>query len=111
MLTLKALALTALLAAPVDNTVLEEIRTEATRGDREARLELGILYEFGYGMKGNEQVALAWYMLAADAGSHRGAKRRDLLLKRLSADEIAAAKRLSAKLAKKAPPAPASAPK
>ncbi len=100
--TLTTLALTLLLAASPAQTGLDQIRSEAEHGDPDARLELGILYEFGFGMKDNEEVALAWYMLAADAGSARGAKRRDLLLARLPPPKAEAARRLAGRLAKKA---------
>ncbi len=107
---LPAAVLAALLpfAAPaaVDKTAgLTEIRAAAQRGDAEAQLELGILYEFGYGMADNQIAALAWYSLAAKQGHSKAAARADLLKKRLPPGDVAKADGMSAKLLGKQPPA------
>ncbi len=93
---------------------LDEIRAGADKGDAEAQVELGVLYEFGFGMPNNEVVALAWYLLAAEQGNARATTRRDLLMNRMAQKDVEAARRLSARLLKKTekpearpPPAPA----
>jgi len=77
---------------------LKVISDAARQGDAEAQLELGILYEFGYGMANNQIVALAWYTLAAQQGNQKAVARRDILRKRLSQAEVDKAETLSAKL-------------
>ncbi len=93
---------------------LDEIRAEAEKGDAEAQVELGVLYEFGFGMPNSEVAALAWYLLAAEQGNVRATTRRDLLMNRMAQKDVEAARRLSARLLKKtekpevrAAPAPA----
>ena len=71
----------------------DEMRRAAEQGDAEMQLELGVLYEYGYGLKENAVPALAWYMIAADQGNGRAAQRRDALKQRMSAAEIAQAER------------------
>jgi localization factor PodJL len=91
-------------AAGVDKTAgLKEIREAAQRGDAEAQLELGILYEFGYGMTNNQIAALAWYNLAAKQGQPKAAARADLLKKRLPPGDVEKADSLSTKLLGKQP--------
>jgi TPR repeat protein len=108
---LKPLAIVLLLLTSIGpaGAGLEDIRAAAEAGDAEAQLELGILYEYGFGMKDNEVVALAWYLLAAERGSPRAVTRRDLLLNRLAPKDVEAAQNLRARLLKTpaAPPAPA----
>ncbi|OGI38168.1 MAG: hypothetical protein A2V91_04775 [Candidatus Muproteobacteria bacterium RBG_16_64_10] len=107
---LPAVVLAALLpfaaAAAVDKTAgLKEIREAAQRGDAEAQLELGILYEFGYGMTNNQIAALAWYNLAAKQGQQQAAARVDLLKKRLPPGDVEKADSMSARLLGKKPAA------
>lgn len=93
-------------AAGVDKTAgLKEIREAAQQGDAEAQLELGILYEFGYGMANNKIAALAWYRLAAQQGHQKAAARVDLLKKHLPPGDVDKADSMSAKLLGKQPPA------
>ncbi len=79
-------------------TGLTEISAAARQGDAEAQLELGILYEFGYGMADNQIAALAWYILAAQQGHAKAAVRRDILKKRLPQSDIDKAGGMSARL-------------
>jgi TPR repeat protein len=93
-------------SAGVDKTAgLTEIREAARQGDAEAQLELGILYEFGYGMANSQIAALAWYSLAARQGHPKAAARADLLKKRLPPGDVAKADSMSAKLLGKQPAA------
>ncbi len=82
-----------------DPLLPEDISRDARSGDPEAQLEMGILYEYGFRMKGNRVVALAWYQLAAEKGSARAAKYRDLLISKLSAAQVEAARKHSHALA------------
>ncbi len=65
-----------------------DVLEAAQRGDQEAQLEMGILYEFGFFMPGHTIPALAWYMLSAEQGNQKAIKRRDLLISRMSQGEI-----------------------
>ena len=77
---------------------LEDIRAAAERGDAKRQFELGELYEFGFGMQQNRVPALAWYIVAADAGHTVAAQRRDYLRQQLTQDQVAAAEREAASL-------------
>lgn len=76
----------------------EDVQRAAQAGDPEAQLEMGILYEFGFFMEGNDIPALAWYMLAAKQGNQRAVKRRDLLMTRMSQPDIDQARSQSGQL-------------
>lgn len=82
-----------------------EITAAAQRGDAEAQHELGILYEFGYGMANNQIAALAWYNVAAQQGHAKAAARRDLLKARLPQADIDKANGMSTRLLAKQPAA------
>ncbi|MFQ5544637.1 MAG: hypothetical protein ACE5FE_01540 [Acidiferrobacterales bacterium] len=75
-----------------------DVLEAAQRGDQEAQLEMGILYEYGFFMPGNTIPALAWYMLSAEQGNQKAIKRRDLLLSRMSQSEIDQAQSQSSQL-------------
>jgi TPR repeat protein len=78
-----------------DPALPEDILRDARRGDPEAQVEMGILYEYGFRMKGNRVVALAWYLLAAEKGNARAIKYRDRLQHKLSAAQVDAARKQS----------------
>jgi len=103
-----------LLAAPAfaadEPPALATLRHSAEQGSRDAQLELGILYECGCRMPDNLGPALAWYMRAADQGSEKAAKRRDVLLGSMKPDEVEQAKKLADEIAAKQPPSPTTAP-
>ncbi len=80
---------------------LEDLRAEAERGDPAAQYDMGVLYEFGFNLPDNRAPALAWYMLAADQGNARAAKRRDQLKGRMTPEEVKEAERLANRLAAK----------
>ena len=84
-------------------TGLTDITNAAQRGDAEAQHELGILYEFGYGMANNQIAALAWYNVAAQNGHAKAAARRDILKARLSQADIDKAGGMSVRLLAKQP--------
>ena len=90
-----------LLVAPTwaqDASRPEAIRQAAESGNAEAQLEMGILYEFGFYMEGNDVPALAWYMLAAKQGNEKAIKRRDLLMSRMTQAQVEQAQQESAGL-------------
>lgn len=78
-----------------DPVAPEDVLRDARGGDQEAQVEMGILYEYGFRMKGNRIVALAWYQLAADQGNARAAKYRDRLQSKLSASQVEKARKQS----------------
>ncbi len=82
-------------AAEGEDMGFGDVERQARGGNVEAQLEVGILYEFGFGMKNNLVPALAWYLLAADQGNPQAIERRDFLLKQLGKDQIAEARKLS----------------
>lgn len=84
-----------------------DVLSAAQRGNVEAQLEMGILYEFGFNMPDNEVAALAWYMVAANANP-KAAKRRDYLLGKLPKQKVEAAEKLSKTLV--SAPAPSTQP-
>ncbi len=75
-------------AAWAQQSVPMDVLEAAQRGDQEAQLEMGILYEFGFFMPGHTIPALAWYMRSAEQGNQKAIKRRDLLISRMSQGEI-----------------------
>lgn len=76
-----------------DPLLPEDISQDARGGSPEAQLEMGILYEYGFRMKGNRVIALAWYQLAAEKGNARATKYRDRLLSKLSTAQVEAARK------------------
>jgi len=97
--------------AEEDAAGLAPLRAAAERGDPEAQVELGILYEYGFSLPDHKAQALAWYMIAAESGSAKAVVRRDALKGRMNAAEIEEAERRHAELAatvqKPAAPEPA----
>ena len=81
-----------------DPVLPHDILRDARAGDAEAQLEMGILYEYGFRMKGNRVVALAWYYLAAKQGGDRAVKYHDRLSAKLSTAQVAAARKQSTRL-------------
>lgn len=81
---------------------LDEVRAAAESGDAEKQLELGELYEFGFGMPGNLVPALVWYTASAEQGNPNAQARRDLVKARMTPQQIAEAERQSRSIAKKA---------
>ena len=86
-------------------TGLTDITNDAQRGDAEAQHELGILYEFGYGMANNQIAALAWYSVAAQQGHAKAAERRDILKARMPQSDVDKAGGMSTRLLAKQPAA------
>ena len=110
-IVLLILGLTApLFAGAQDSPSLEQMRAAAEKGNADAQLEMGILYEFGYNMPKNDINALAWYLRAADQGNVLAAKRRDQIKPGMKPEEIEAAHKLSQELAVQQPPTAAPAP-
>ena len=83
-----------------------DVLAAARGGDAEAQLEMGVLYEYGFYLENNKVPALAWYMLAAEQGNEKAARRRDKLMQTLSQAQIEEARRLSRTLVGAATTAP-----
>ena len=92
-----------LAAGAQDLASLEQLRLTAEKGDADAQLEMGILYEFGFNLPKNSVNALAWYLRAAEQGNAFALKRRDAIQSGMSPEQIEAAQNLSRELAAKAP--------
>lgn len=88
----------------------DEVLRAAKRGNADAQLEMGILYEYGFFMPDHRPPALAWYTLAAQQGNAKAARHRDRLKQKMTPSEISRAQELSASLAPTQSPAPAQAP-
>lgn len=83
-----ALMLIALLWQPAAHADLDDIRRTAEAGDREAQLELGILFQYGFNYKDNEIPALTWYSLSANQGNARAARLRDALKAKMTEKDV-----------------------
>ena len=107
-----ALMLTALLWQSAAHADLDDIRRTAEAGDREAQLELGILFQYGFNYKDNEIPALTWYSLSANQGNARAVGLRDALKAKMTEKEVQEAMEQVAtfKPKGKLPAAPAPAP-
>lgn len=99
---------------PAAQADLESVRAAAHAGNVEAQLELGELYEFGFGLKENAVPALAWYLAASRGGNARASQRASVLTPKLTAAQRQEAERMSlefktaarAPVASPTPPAP-----
>ncbi len=92
------IAMPAFAAAPPASP--DAVRKAAEAGNAEAQLNLGILYEYGFRLKGNKVEALAWYMAAADQGLEMAAKHRDKLMHELTPAQVEQARQKSKKIAR-----------
>jgi TPR repeat protein len=77
----------------------DDVLEAAAKGNAEAQLEMGILYQFGFHMPGNRVPALAWYLVAAEQGNQSAAQRSAALEKEMLPTEVEEARRLSQDLA------------
>ena len=99
------LLLTAFLWQPVAHADLDAIRRTAETGDRDAQLQLGILFQFGFNYKDNEIPALTWYSLSANQGHPRAIGLRDALKSKMTEKDVQEAQEQIASFkAKGAPP-------
>jgi len=87
-----------------DLASLEQLRLTAEKGDADAQLEMGILYEFGFNMPKNSVTALAWYLRAVEQDNAFALKRRDAIQSGMSPEQIEAARKLAQELAAQSPP-------
>ncbi len=67
----------------------------ARQGDAEAQNSLGAMYEYGRGVRSNRMIAHMWYEVAEANGNNRGTLNRKRLAKKLPAQELVDAKKLS----------------
>ena len=87
-------------AAWAQQSLPTDVLQAAQRGDQEAQLEMGILYEYGFFMPDHTIPALAWYMLSAEQGNQKAIKRRNLLTSRMSQSEVDQARSQTSQLAR-----------
>ena len=104
------LMLTALLWQSAAHADLDDIRRTAEAGDREAQLELGILFQYGFNYKDNEIPALTWYSLSANQGNARAQRLRDALKAKMTEKEVQEAMEQVASFKPKGTPPAAPAP-
>lgn len=83
-----AFVFAALLWQPLAHADLDDIRRTAEAGDRNAQLELGILFQYGFNYKDNEIPALTWYSLSANQGHPRAVRLRDSLKAKMSEKDV-----------------------
>ena len=76
----------------------DDVLQAASKGNPEAQLEMGILYQFGFHMPGNKVPALAWYLAAAEQGNQIAAEKSDVLQKDMLPTEVEEARQLSQNL-------------
>lgn len=105
---LLSLVLAPAVQAVEDPVSLDQLRVAALKGDADAQLELGMLYEYGFNFTANRAPAFAWYTVAAEHGNAKAAQRRDALRPQLNAKEIEEANKLVAEWAVKKPDTAAS---
>lgn len=73
---------------PTDYAGLKKL---AEQGDAEAQLSLGVMYGGGHGVLKDEQSAYFWWLLSSARGVQDAAKNRDIVERRLSPAQRAAA--------------------
>jgi localization factor PodJL len=78
-------------------------RRAADYGVRDSQFNLAILYARGMGVSQNMQLSYIWFAAAADQGDADAAKKRDEIAGRLSASDLAAAKKQAAAFHPRAP--------
>lgn len=83
-----ALLFSAFAWLPVAHADLDDIRRTAEAGDRDAQLQLGILFQYGFKYKDNEIPALTWYSLAANQGHPRALGLRDALKAKMTEQDV-----------------------
>lgn len=77
-----------LLWQPLAHADLDDIRRTAEAGDRDAQLQLGILFQYGFNYKDNEIPALTWYSLSANQGHPKAIHLRDSLKAKMSEKDV-----------------------
>lgn len=83
-----AFVFAALLWQPQAHADLDDIRRTAEAGDRDAQLQLGILFQYGFNFKDNEIPALTWYSLSANQGHPKAVRLRDSLKAKMSEKDV-----------------------
>ncbi len=77
----------------------DDVLQAAKTGNPEAQLEMGILYQYGFNMPGNNVPALAWYLTSAEQGNQSAISRSNALQKQMLPTEVEEARQLSQNLA------------
>lgn len=76
----------------------DDVLDAASKGNPEAQLEMGILYQFGFHMPGNKVPALAWYLASAEQGNQAAAQKSSVLEQEMLPAEVEEARALSQNL-------------
>ncbi len=74
-----------------DQQAVAWFRKAAEQGHAGAQLNLGVMYYNGQGVPKDEQMAYFWWLLASAQGHQNAAERRDIVERRLSSEQRAAA--------------------
>ena len=75
--------------------IFEDAYRLAERGNTEAQIDIGNLYFKGLGVQQDFSQAHMWFNLAAGSGNNVAAKKRDLVAKKMSAQQISDAQELA----------------
>tara|TARA_B100000886_G_scaffold292722_1_gene218651 strand:+ start:732 stop:1112 length:381 start_codon:yes stop_codon:yes gene_type:complete len=76
------------------SNALRIFRLAAEQGDSKAQYNLGVMYRDGQGVPQDNVYANMWWSIAASNGSDIGAGNRDRVVKEMTKDQIAKARRL-----------------
>jgi len=76
-------------------------RKAAEQGNTAAQLNLGVMYQNGWGVAQNYVTAHMWFTLAAAVGDGDAARNRDISAAKMTSEQIAEARRLAREWAPK----------
>ena len=80
---------------------LKWYQKSAEQGFPTAQLGLGFMYDYGHGVPQDNIYAHMWYNISASNGNDRGAINRDVVVERMTKDQLAEAQRLARECVKK----------
>ena len=84
-----------------DKEAVKWYRKSAEQGISEAQYNLGLMYMEGEGVPQDNIYAHVWFNIAASNGSDLGAGNRNIVVERMTKDQIAEAQRLARECVKK----------
>ena len=83
------------------SNAMRMFRLAAEQGDSAAQYNLGVMYHNGQGVPQDNIYAHVWFNIAASNGSDLGAGNRNIVVERMTKDQIAEAQRLARECVKK----------
>ena len=86
-----------------DKEAVKWYRKAAEQGDDAAQFNIGQMYRNGKGVADDVVTAYAWENIAAANGNEEGKKRKDIVAKEMTADQITKAEALVKEMVKKNP--------